>query len=47
MITLWPDFKNQSLAFNEEEGKWEFNSRLYRRRGQAEKAAWKAWNKMR
>lgn len=45
MTENWFDYCERSVAFDAQENKWEFAGRYYKRKGQAEKAAWKMWRK--
>lgn len=45
MIERYAAFERRTVAFDAEEGKWSFNGRHYKRKGQAETAAWKFWRK--
>jgi hypothetical protein len=45
MSEKWFDYRNRTVTFNTQEGKWAFGGRLYKREGQAHKAAWKFWRK--
>lgn len=45
MSEKWFDYRDRTVAFDAEEGKWTFNGRFFKRQGQAENAARKHWKK--
>lgn len=45
MSEKWFDYRDRTVAYDAAEGKWAFNGRLYKRKGQAHTAAWKFWRK--
>ena len=46
MSEKWFKYRDRTVAFDAQEGKWSFGGRFYRREGQAHKAAWVAWRKL-
>lgn len=39
-------YRERTVGYNVKEGKWVFGGRMFRRHGQADKAAREAWRKL-